>query len=165
MKLVIQIRNGQPFEHPIMGDNFVQAFPHLDIDNLPSDFAKFERVEMPRQCGPYQIEYEQYEWVDGIVKDVWHTREMTAEEKTAATAQYEERLLGRIALFKNVADDFAAKASTEQGRQIYLDYRATLDAFTWDDPAFAQTPIPPKVDANGNLVTTNNAGSAPNVIG
>ena len=41
MELFIQIRNGQPFEHPIFGDNFRQAFPDVDVDNLPPEFARF----------------------------------------------------------------------------------------------------------------------------
>jgi hypothetical protein len=85
MELYIQIRNGQPFEHPIFGDNFRQAFPHIDVDNLPPEFAKFERVERPI-LGVYQVMVQDdptYELVDGIWKDVWHVRDMTAEEITA----------------------------------------------------------------------------------
>jgi hypothetical protein len=83
MDFFIQIRNGKPFEHPILGDNFRQAFPHIDVNNLPPEFAKFERVKC--QLGPYQVLTQNdptYEFVGGIWKDVWHTREMTAEEKT-----------------------------------------------------------------------------------
>lgn len=165
MKLVIQIRDGQPFEHPIMEDNFVQAFPHLNIDNLPPNFAKFERVEMPRKAGPYQVEYEQYEWVNGIVKDVWYIREMTLEEKAAAQATYEERLQARCASFKESAANLRNLQATEAGKQVYTDYIARINALTWDDPAFVKLEPIPKVDADGNIVTNNNAGSAPNVIG
>ena len=31
MRLFIQIRDGQPFEHPIIEDNFREAFPDIDI--------------------------------------------------------------------------------------------------------------------------------------
>jgi hypothetical protein len=85
MELFIRIKDGQPFRNPIMGDNFRQAFPDIDTNNLPSEFAKFERVEMP-VIGAYQILVlpdPTYELVDGIYKDVWHIREMTAEEKSA----------------------------------------------------------------------------------
>ena len=44
MELFIRLVNGEPFEHPIMGDNFREAFPHIDTDNLPSEFARFLRV-------------------------------------------------------------------------------------------------------------------------
>jgi len=82
MRLFIQIRDGQPFEHPIFEDNFIQAFPHIDPDNLPPEFAPFERVENPRVAGTYQVDEVSYQWVDGVVKDVWTVREMTVEEKT-----------------------------------------------------------------------------------
>lgn len=83
MRLFIQIRDGQPYEHPIFEDNFIQAFPHVDLENLPSEFALFERIENPCIANTYQVEEVSYQWVDGIVKDVWTVREMTAEEKTA----------------------------------------------------------------------------------
>ena len=83
MKLFIRIKNGQPFEHPILGDNFRQAFPEIDTDNLPPEFARFERILQPNP-GVYEV-YEgvTYEWFEGIVKDVHHIRPLTEEEKTA----------------------------------------------------------------------------------
>ncbi len=83
MELFIQIRDGQPHEHPIMGDNFREAFPLVDINNLPSNFAKFERVQQPN-LGPYQTYLGvTYEWIDGVVKDAHHVQEMTPQEKAA----------------------------------------------------------------------------------
>jgi hypothetical protein len=90
MELFIQIRNGQPFEHPILGDNFRQAFPDIDVNNLPPEFAKFERVERPI-LGVYQVMVQDdptYELVDGIWKDVWSVRPMTDQEKSDKISQY-----------------------------------------------------------------------------
>jgi len=83
MELFIQLRDGQPFEHPILGDNFRQAFPNIDTDNLPESFARFTRVEIP-VVGVYEV-YEgvTYEWQEGLVTDVHHTRAMTTEEVAA----------------------------------------------------------------------------------
>jgi hypothetical protein len=83
MELFIRIKDGQPFEHPILGDNFRQAFPHIDVNNLPSEFVRFERIERP-PIGVYEV-YEgvTYEWVDGIIKDVHHVRSMTEQERQA----------------------------------------------------------------------------------
>jgi hypothetical protein len=83
MNLYIQIRDGQPYEHPIMEDNFVIAFPNVDLNNLPPEFAKFERVEQP-VLSKYEV-YEgvSYEWFNDIVKDVHSVRSMTDEEKAA----------------------------------------------------------------------------------
>lgn len=83
MNLYIQIKNGLPFEHPIMEDNLKKAFPDIDINNLPENFARFVRVSRP-VWGVYQInEGCTYEFVDGVYTDVWHIRDMTTEEKEA----------------------------------------------------------------------------------
>ncbi len=81
MELYIRIKNGQPFEHPILGNNFRQAFPDVNTNNLPEWVAKFERV-LPPVIGPYEI-YEgvTYQWVGDFVKDVHIVRQMTLEEK------------------------------------------------------------------------------------
>lgn len=81
MELFIRIKDGQPFEHPIFGDNFREAFPHADVDNLPPEFARFERVAPPL-LGPYEknqrVQYER--GADGVYRDVWYCDPMTAEE-------------------------------------------------------------------------------------
>lgn len=84
MELYIQIKDGQPFEHPILGDNFREAFPDVDTNNLPPEFASFTRIETPL-AGAYEV-YEGVEYQlqeDGSYKDVHIIRDMTAEEKTA----------------------------------------------------------------------------------
>jgi len=105
MKLFIQIRNGQPYEHPIMESNFLEAFPHVDPDNLPQEFASFERVEQPA-IGQYEvIEGVTYEWDNGIVKDVWHVRPMNDAEKTVydnTVAQAKAEVIARLHEESNV---------------------------------------------------------------
>jgi hypothetical protein len=89
LELYIQIRNGQPHEHPIFADNFRAAFPGVDTENLPNTFAKFVRVDQPA-IDPYEV-YEgvTYQWFDGVVKDVHVVRSMTDEERTAKTRELE----------------------------------------------------------------------------
>jgi hypothetical protein len=80
MNLYIQIENNQPINHPAFEDNLIQAF-----GEIPSNWESFVRSEKPI-CGIYQVIEEQestYEKVNGVWTDVWVTREMTAEEKTA----------------------------------------------------------------------------------
>jgi hypothetical protein len=86
MELFIRIIDGKPFEHPIMGENFCQAFPDVNTENLPPEFARFERIEKP-MIGVYEF-YEgvTYELFDGVWKDVHHLRPMTAEEKAEQIA-------------------------------------------------------------------------------
>ena len=81
MKLFIQIKDGKSFEHPIFEDNFIQAFPDIDINNLPSNFAKFERIEQPRLEVYEKNQKLKYELCDdGICRDVWICEKMTEEE-------------------------------------------------------------------------------------
>lgn len=84
MNLYIRLVDGQPFEHPIFEDNFRQAFPNIDTNNLPSNFARFTRVAPPA-IGVYEVyegcTYERQD--DGSYMDVHATRAMTDAEKTA----------------------------------------------------------------------------------
>lgn len=81
MRLFIRIVDGQPFEHPILEENFVLAFPDIDIDNLPPEFAEFIRIAPPSEIGVYQ-KYTgvTYEWENGKVKDVHHVQDMSQAE-------------------------------------------------------------------------------------
>jgi hypothetical protein len=81
LELYIQIRDGQPYEHPIFAGNFREAFPDVDTENLPDTFAKFIRVDQP-VLDTYEV-YEgvSYQWIDGVVKDVHSVRPMTDEER------------------------------------------------------------------------------------
>ena len=94
MELYIRIKNGAPFEHPILGDNFRQAFPDIDTNNLPATFAKFTRVPEPA-LGVYEVcEGCTYEWEGDTVTDVHHVRDMTVEEKTARQDATKARWIG-----------------------------------------------------------------------
>jgi hypothetical protein len=88
MELFIRIVDGKPFEHPIIGDNFRQAFPDVDTNNLPPEFARFERVAYPDVVGVYEV-YEgvTYELGGDVYKDVYHFRPMTDAEKAAKIAE------------------------------------------------------------------------------
>lgn len=85
MNLFIRVdENGNAVEHPIFEDNFKEAYPHIDVDNLPSEFAKFVRVPRPT-LNIYQVLVSTeptYQKIDGVFTDVWDIREMTTEEKT-----------------------------------------------------------------------------------
>lgn len=88
MRLFIQIKDGQPHEHPIMDWNMRDAFPNVDLDNLPEGFANFVRVTEPDVTfGEYEVPYlSHYDWVGNVVKDIWAVRPMTQEEKDAVDA-------------------------------------------------------------------------------
>ena len=100
LQLFIQLRDGQPFEHPIFYGNFKEAFPEIDTENLPADrFAKFVRVAPPK-LGAYEVYVGvSYQWVDGVVKDAHEVRQMTDEERAAKQ--------------NKVKDSWAARQQTE----------------------------------------------------
>jgi hypothetical protein len=93
MKLYIKLLNRHPVEHPHTEENMETAFPHVDLNNLPEDWAEFVRVPQPR-IGPYEVAEVAYEWVGDVVKDVWYTHTMSAEEKL----QKQQRVKNNYAL-------------------------------------------------------------------
>lgn len=82
MELYIQLVDGQPHEHPIHGENLREAFPNIDTSNLPSNFARFIRVEAPT-LGPYErnlsVRYELGS--DGVCRDVWSCDQFSDAER------------------------------------------------------------------------------------
>jgi len=80
MNLFIRVVDGHAVDHPILDDNFRAAFPNVDVQNLPSEFARFKRVEPP-SIGVYEV-YEgvTYEPVGDGFTDVHHVRQMTEDE-------------------------------------------------------------------------------------
>ena len=169
MRLFIQIRDGQPYEHPIFEDNFREAFPHIDVDNLPSEFAEFERIEPPvgtAHVKLFKIYRCSYEWADGKVKDVWTLCLMTDEEKEIALDERVNLLeYGRqngIALAQS-----KISIETDAEAVVWTDYLNALNSFTYQraDALNVSLPPAPRKDVNGDWLTTDSSGSAPNVIG
>lgn len=88
MELFIRIIDGQPFEHPIMGDNFRQAFPDVDTNNLPPEFARVELVAPTHVIDVYEVdEGVTYELDGSVYKNVHHFRPMTDAEKADKIAE------------------------------------------------------------------------------
>lgn len=81
MRCFIKIKDGQPVDHPIIEPNFREAFPEINTENLPPEFAEFIRHPQP-EIGVYEV-YQgvEYQWIDGKVQDVHLVREMIQSEK------------------------------------------------------------------------------------
>jgi len=69
-------------------------FRDIDVNNLPTQFARFVRVpECDIPVATYEIPFFEYEWVGDVVKDVWKTRPMTEIERIEKDIQLaDERL-------------------------------------------------------------------------
>jgi hypothetical protein len=92
MKLFIQIREGQPYEHPVMEANMKQLFPAHDLETAPDGFAKFTRVAQPI-IGAYEKFDDSlgqdgctYDSDDEGFKDVWHIVPLSETEKAEKIA-------------------------------------------------------------------------------
>jgi hypothetical protein len=151
LELYIQIRDGQPHEHPIFADNFRAAFPDVDTQNLPDTFAKFIRVDAPVPETYEVYEGVTYQWVDGVVKDVHSVRSMTDEERAEKTAELEvlanQLKLDRIA----ICDDVIGKGEAVDLWQAAKDAHEAwvLESVDPITPAFPRFPIK---DEAGNWV-------------
>lgn len=165
MELFIQIRDGQPFEHPIFGDNFREAFPHIDVNNLPPEFARFERLPNPENATTFQMDVVSYQWVDGVVKDVWTVREMTQEEKTQKLESLTKNALTHCGFLKTMAQEKLDLATTEEQRQAWADYIAQLSAWVLIDPENPRIPAPPRIAEDGSVLQVTAPGTEPNVVG
>jgi len=80
MNLYIEIKDGQPVNHPAFEDNLIQAF-----GRVPENWEPFVRVERPI-LGVYEVfdsDEPTYQKVDEVWTDVWSLRPMTHAEKDA----------------------------------------------------------------------------------
>lgn len=131
MELFIRIKDGQPFEHPIFGDNFRQAFPDVDTNNLPSEFARFVRVQAP-VLGPYEKNQTlSYQLVDGVYTDVFTCEQMTAEEIAAKQQGVKDRWAANSEsfaswTFNEVTCSFEAPTPCPNDGNLYRWDEATL---------------------------------------
>lgn len=154
LELYIQIRDGQPHEHPIFADNFREAFPDVDTENLPDTFAKFIRVDQPVPDTYEVYEGVTYQWFDGVVKDVHSVRAMTDEERAAKTAELEATAnqikLDRIAFI----NDTLTTETDETAQTLWLECLTAHEAWVLEsvDPITPAFPRFPRKDESGNWV-------------
>jgi len=172
MNLYIQIKNGQPFEHPIFEDNFIEAFPDADINNLPSEFAKFRRIPV-EECGltndnPLKkLSVTNYRLAnDGFWEDLWEIVDKDTEETSSYYAN-QQKINFNIALIKlenlkNKAEEIYASLTDESEKQAWDTYFSIM---SFEDPISHDITIPkypiknedgkyiPNLDENGNWVT------------
>lgn len=138
MELFIRIKDGQPFEHPILGDNVRQAFPEIDVNNLPHEFARFERVQPPA-WGPYdknpRATYER--GADGVYRDVWHCEVMTPEEIKAKKDEVKADWAANPMAFKSWYFDEASCAYMAP-----VPYPTTGKRYRWEEESLSWVEIP-----------------------
>lgn len=156
LELYIQIRDGQPFEHPIFADNFRAAFPDVDTESLPDTFAKFIRVDAPVPDNYEVYEGVSYQWVDGIVKDVHSVRPMTDEERAIKNVELAELAARNANALHQMRIKRCQTAANETEdatqKQLWLDCLAAHQAWVLEsvDPITPAFPLFPKQNESNN---------------
>lgn len=89
-RLFVQVRDGQLVSNPILESNMRTSFPHVDLDNLPSEFAVFTRKPRPQNSNPYEKCVHEYVSDDSGYQDSWTIVPMTDEEKQEVIRKFKE---------------------------------------------------------------------------
>ena len=149
MQCIIRIVDGQPFEHPIVMENFYTAFPHIDVNNLPPEFAKFERLPPPAALdgqGPYHIMAHHYVFDAAFNswKDEWYLVDMTEEERAEKLASGIAEITTTVEYLRTMSQAQLAEA-TDENKPIWQTYLDQLNALSLDDPFAVTLPTWPEV--------------------
>ena len=138
MELFIRIdENGQAADHPIIGNNFRQAFPDIDVDNLPSNFAKFERVPAPTP-NPYEKNHRSsyQKRSDGIWVDTYTSDPMTQEEIVALQDQVKANFAANNGPASWIFNETTCMFEPP------VPYPADGKRYHWDEPTTSWVEIP-----------------------
>jgi hypothetical protein len=141
MNLYIRIKDGQPVDHPIIEENFIQAFPDIDINNLPPEFARFNRLEMPHPLNILEHGKQWQKIVHSYVKnndidmweDFWEAVDLTEEEISAAYVEKNKQVQDWIERHKEYAK-IIMEDITDEDMPVLQEYMNVLDSLTWTDP-------------------------------
>jgi hypothetical protein len=149
MDCIIRIVDGKPFEHPIVMENFYSAFPQIDVNNLPSGFAKFDRLHPPSSLeGQTHYHYMGHHYVFNesinAWTDEWFLIEMTEEEKTATRLRQKEMVDAGIAHSIEIARQYLEEAA-EENKHLWQTHIDELTNFTYDDPFNVTLPVRPSI--------------------
>lgn len=109
MEYIIKIVNGKPFEHPIEKLNFLQAFPEINADNLPNEYAKFIRIDPPTIDTFEVYEGVTYDFVEGFWRDVHHVRSMNEIEKQELIQKLKNQKMPDGFIFDDVKNSWVKK--------------------------------------------------------
>ena len=130
MNLYIQIdEHGKAINHPIMEDNLRQAFPGVDTNNLPSNFAKFQRTAAPARTAYEKDPRVTYELRGDVYTDVYHSEYMTREEAIELQNQVKAAWAANPSSPTSwVFNDFTCRYEPP------VPYPADGKHYRWDDP-------------------------------
>jgi hypothetical protein len=156
MNLYIQIQDGQPWQHPLLEDNVLQAWPGIDLNNLPSNLAKFRRFQQPSVAdmpvGNFQVAVCTYELAsDGVYEDAWTVREMDDDEKRIATKAQKKSVADQLESLKSFAIE-RIENTTGDVQNAWQTYSNLLNSLDTSDPFNVAWPAMPRIDEDGDLI-------------
>lgn len=72
MDLFIEIENGEPINHPYLGENLREC--GINTNDLPPRYVSFVRIANTLQPQPDQVLENRYIWDGDVVRDDWYLR-------------------------------------------------------------------------------------------
>jgi hypothetical protein len=155
-QLFISIVDGQPSGHPMLEENLLQACPHIDVNNLPPEFARFERVLLADVALPldtFEKATVRYEWVGNVVKDVWYAQLMNEEQRAVKVKElvWQRNYVKQQSLL--IWQDRLSQDMTDEVRQAIQTHIQTLEAYVIDESNYTdRMPASPvAVNSDGSL--------------
>jgi hypothetical protein len=124
MKLYIQTENGEPIDHPILEENFIQAFSNIDTKNLTPEFSKYIR-QAPLTLNRYEgVTYERNGYA---FTDFHRVRSINNKEKTAVIDQIKSNQPNENWILSKDGTHYAALIPISQDGNTYRWDELTLN--------------------------------------
>lgn len=146
-------------EHPeILETQTGDAFP------LPDGYVKVVHTDPPEATDThfYEKQPPSFDGVQWVI--TWKQREVTDEQRRSQSTYGDSEENKKIqANFDYIR--LHCQAAPSPYREAWQAYWHELEAYKQSYPRSGRIPPMPKFDSNGNVLTLNNAGSAPNVTG
>lgn len=148
--LYIKIVDGVAVDHPILEENLVSAFPEINLDRLPANFARFQKTPQPR-FGVYELcEHSYAANTEDVYTDVWTVRPMTDHEKTQQQNTVKSTFIKINGPASWIFDEETCRmiAPVPQPEPIAPTVSSLGTIYTWDEAtvSWAATEVPMLVD-------------------
>lgn len=167
--LYIKVENGAVVDHPVLIENLQQVYGEIPANYEPfMRFMESQRIPL----GIFEVRDRTvplYTKVNGIWTDVFAKRPMNAQERYDKEQELLAVFNNNIQGIKQFLTDRKNEATLPEDIAIWEQELAEYDGWVfngdYENPNIRLPLGLIRRDENGNVVTTNNQGSAPDVIG
>jgi len=128
MNLYIQVKNGQPINHPAFEDNLIQAF-----GLVPEGWEPFVRVEHPtlEWNQAFEEPHVVYDNINGVWTDIFQIRELTAEEQEQ---KRERQKAQELEFHQKAIDDYKAWWASLRQRDNFAAWTFNEETIQYEPP-------------------------------